>query len=87
MANTVKRLAVLGCTGSIGRQTLEVVRALPARFEIVGLAGGSNTVLLQKQVEEFSPKFVYYQPEKARRIKRAILKAQSNGEPASAETS
>jgi len=66
MVNAVKRLAVLGCTGSIGRQTLEVVRALPGRFKIVGLAGGSNTTLLQKQVEEFKPQFVYYQPGKAR---------------------
>ena len=66
MANAVKRLAVLGSTGSIGRQTLEVVRALPARFKIIGLAGGSNIALLQKQVEEFSPQFVYYQPGKAR---------------------
>ena len=66
MVNAVKRLAVLGSTGSIGRQTLEVVRALPGRFKIVGLAGGSNIALLQKQVEEFSPQFVYYQPGKAR---------------------
>jgi len=34
----VKRLAVLGSTGSIGRQTLEIVRSLPDRFKIVGLA-------------------------------------------------
>jgi len=62
MTNAVKRLAVLGSTGSIGRQTLEVVRALPGRFEIVGLAGGSNIALLEKQVEEFKPQFIYYQP-------------------------
>ena len=60
MVDTKIRLAVLGCTGSIGRQTLEVVRALPGRFKIVGLAGGSNTALLKKQAEEFSPQFVYY---------------------------
>jgi len=56
---------VLGCTGSIGRQTLEVVRALPDRFKVVGLAGGSNTALLKKQAEEFSPQFVYYWNKKA----------------------
>ncbi len=60
MVDTKVRLAVLGCTGSIGRQTLEVVRALPGRFKVVGLAGGSNTALLKKQAEEFSPQFVYY---------------------------
>ncbi|MFH1662519.1 MAG: 1-deoxy-D-xylulose-5-phosphate reductoisomerase [Chloroflexota bacterium] len=65
MADTIKRLAVLGCTGSIGRQTLEVVRSLPGRFKIVGLAGGGNTALLKKQAEEFSPQFVYYWDKKA----------------------
>ncbi|MFC1866013.1 1-deoxy-D-xylulose-5-phosphate reductoisomerase [Chloroflexota bacterium] len=60
MEDEIKRLAVLGCTGSIGQQTLEVVRAFPGRFKIVGLAGGSNTALLQKQVAKFKPKFVYY---------------------------
>ena len=61
MAKPKKRLAVLGATGSIGRQTLEVVRAFPERLEIVGLAAGSNIALLQKQVKEFKPRFIYYQ--------------------------
>ena len=65
MANAVKRLAVLGSTGSIGRQTLEVVRALPDRFILVGLAAGNNTALLEKQISEFKPKFIYYRGEKA----------------------
>ena len=60
MGNTVKRLAVLGSTGSIGQQTLEVVRALPHRFHIVGLAAGGNTDLLAKQINEFKPRFVYH---------------------------
>jgi 1-deoxy-D-xylulose-5-phosphate reductoisomerase len=64
MAGIVKRLAVLGSTGSIGQQTLEVVRAFPARFSIVGLAAGRNTALLEKQVKEFKPEFVYHQGEK-----------------------
>jgi len=62
---TIKRLAVLGSTGSIGRQTLEVVRALPDRFHIVGLAAGHNMGLLAEQVAEFKPKFISYQDEKA----------------------
>ncbi|MBA7666481.1 1-deoxy-D-xylulose 5-phosphate reductoisomerase [subsurface metagenome] len=65
MGNTVKRLAILGSTGSIGQQTLEVVRALPHRFHIVGLAAGKNTGLLTKQINEFKPRFVYYQNAKA----------------------
>ena len=61
MGSTVKQLAVLGSTGSIGQQTLEVVRALPHRFRVVGLAAGKNLDLLTKQIKEFKPKFVHYQ--------------------------
>ena len=50
MDSGVKQLAVLGSTGSIGRQTLEVVRALPHQFRIVGLAAGTNSDLLAKQI-------------------------------------
>ncbi|HCI85981.1 MAG TPA: 1-deoxy-D-xylulose-5-phosphate reductoisomerase, partial [Dehalococcoidia bacterium] len=53
----VKKLVVLGSTGSIGTQTLEVVRAFPERFEIVGLVNGRNTELFKKQLEEFKPVF------------------------------
>ncbi len=65
MRNTIKRLAVLGSTGSIGQQTLEVVRALPHQFHIVGLAAGRNIDLLAKQVAEFKPRFVYCHEKKA----------------------
>ena len=61
MGNVTKQLAVLGSTGSIGQQTLEVVRALPHKFHIVGLAAGKNIGLLAKQISEFKPKFVYCQ--------------------------
>ncbi len=57
----MKRIAILGCTGSIGQQTLAVVRRFPERFEVVGLAAGSNTSLLAQQVQEFRPKFVFSQ--------------------------
>ena len=40
MSSPVKRLVILGSTGSIGRQTLDVVRALPEQFRVVGLAAG-----------------------------------------------
>ena len=61
MGDVIKQLAVLGSTGSIGQQTLEVVRAFPHKFHIVGLAAGKNTSLLAKQISEFKPRFVYYQ--------------------------
>jgi 1-deoxy-D-xylulose-5-phosphate reductoisomerase len=60
MADAIKRLAILGATGSIGRQTLEVVRALPDLFRVVGLAAGSNIRLLREQVKEFQPRFISY---------------------------
>jgi len=66
MGGTIKRLAVLGSTGSIGQQTLQVVRALPNRFRIVGLAAGKNVDLLERQINEFKPKFVYCQDRRAR---------------------
>ena len=55
MSATHTRLALLGSTGSIGRQTLDVVRALPERFRIVGLAAGRNRELFDRQVAEFHP--------------------------------
>ena len=55
----MKRIVVLGSTGSIGCQTLDVVRAFPREFEVVGLAAGSNLELLRQQVAEFQPKHIY----------------------------
>jgi 1-deoxy-D-xylulose-5-phosphate reductoisomerase len=51
-------VVVLGSTGSIGTQALEIVRANPDRFRVVGLtAGGSNRDLFDAQVAEFAPEF------------------------------
>ncbi len=51
-------LAVLGSTGSIGRQTLDVVRSLPGRFNVIALAAGANVTLLEEQAREFRPRLV-----------------------------
>ncbi|TES82787.1 MAG: 1-deoxy-D-xylulose-5-phosphate reductoisomerase [Dehalococcoidia bacterium] len=64
MGYIVKRVAVLGTTGSIGRQTLEVIDALPGHFSVIGLAGGRNTTLLAEQIEKFQPRFVFHQETK-----------------------
>ncbi len=53
-----KRIALLGSTGSIGRQTLDVVRQFPESFQIVALAARSNVSLLAQQVAEFQPQVV-----------------------------
>jgi len=58
MGDSVKRLAILGSTGSIGQQTLEVVRSFPHRFQVMGLAAGTNIELLTKQIDEFRPKLI-----------------------------
>ncbi len=58
MGSDRRRLAVLGSTGSIGRQTLDVVRAYPERFEVVALAARGNVALLSEQAREFEPKLV-----------------------------
>ena len=52
----MRGLVILGSTGSIGRQTLDVVRAFPEEFRVVGLAAGRNLELLAAQVEEFKPR-------------------------------
>ena len=52
----MKKIALIGSSGSIGQQTLNVVRRNPDKFEIVSLSAGSNFSLFKKQVEEFSPK-------------------------------
>ncbi len=60
MNNSEINLVVLGSTGSIGKQTLDVVRSLPKRFNIIGLAAGENTKLLKEQIEEFKPKYYFH---------------------------
>jgi 1-deoxy-D-xylulose-5-phosphate reductoisomerase len=50
----MRRVIVLGSTGSIGTQALEIVRGHPDRFELVGLAAGRNAELLAAQAAEFS---------------------------------
>jgi 1-deoxy-D-xylulose-5-phosphate reductoisomerase len=58
MTTFPKRIALLGSTGSIGRQTLDVVRRFPEHFHIVALAARSNLELLTEQVREFQPALV-----------------------------
>src|SRR4249920_2552877 len=55
MTSFPRRIALLGSTGSIGRQTLDVVRCFPEHFRIVALAARSNISLLAQQAREFAP--------------------------------
>jgi len=74
MVDVVKRVAVLGSTGSVGRQTLDVIRAMPQRFQVVGLAAGKNMELLAEQIAKFRPEFIGCPPEPAdvERLKQLV---------------
>ncbi|MDQ0887562.1 1-deoxy-D-xylulose-5-phosphate reductoisomerase [Paenibacillus sp. V4I9] len=54
----MKRIAILGSTGSIGTQTLDIAQHAPDKFQIEALSGGYNSQLLIEQVKKFHPKVV-----------------------------
>src|SRR5258708_10222752 len=58
MSNFPRRIALLGSTGSVGRQTLDVIRCFPEHFRVVALAARSNVALLAEQAQEFQPSLV-----------------------------
>jgi 1-deoxy-D-xylulose-5-phosphate reductoisomerase len=67
----VKRIVILGSTGSVGKNALEIVRAHPKRFKVVGLAADSNVDELSPQIAEFKPDAaVLSNPEAAAELKR-----------------
>ena len=53
-----RRITILGSTGSIGTQGLEVIEKNKDKFEVIGLSAGKNVELLAKQINQFSPKIV-----------------------------
>ncbi len=53
-----KSISILGSTGSIGTNTLDVVRSHPGRFQVIALACGKNLALVKEQILEFKPKLV-----------------------------
>lgn len=68
----MKKIAILGSTGSIGTQTLEVVRE-NGDIEVLGLAAGNNIKLLEEQIREFHPKLVaVWSEEKAKELKDRV---------------
>ncbi|MBI2095339.1 MAG: 1-deoxy-D-xylulose-5-phosphate reductoisomerase [Candidatus Omnitrophica bacterium] len=60
-----KSVTILGSTGSVGLNTLDVIRSHAGRFQVAGLAAGSKTDLLFEQIREFSPKAIYLRDESA----------------------
>ena len=54
----MKKITILGSTGSIGLSTLDVIKKNPGRFQVIALAAGQNVKLLKKQIEIFKPKII-----------------------------
>ena len=58
MDKNKRKISIIGSTGSIGTQALEVIEKISDKFEIIALTGGNNTKLLKDQCEKFKPKYV-----------------------------
>src|SRR6516225_4069826 len=76
----MKRIAILGSTGSIGRSTLSVARSYPERFQVVTLAAGSNLDAAFEQACRWQPRVVSLAREKDADTLRARLKKAGLGE-------
>ena len=61
----MKRIAVLGSSGSIGQSTLSVIRSLPQQFKVEALSVNSDIVKLKRQIKEFKPRLVCVRDEQA----------------------
>lgn len=73
----MKQIAILGSTGSIGTQTLDIVRNNP-ELQVAALAAGSNAALLEKQVREFHPALaVLFEEAAARDLKERLADTQT----------
>ncbi len=76
---TAKRIAILGSTGSIGVQALDVVARHPDRFEVVALAAGRNAPRLAEQARAFRPRWVALADEAATAELRGLLGGRADG--------
>jgi len=71
----MKTIALLGSTGSIGVNVLNIVRSFPSRYRIVGLAAGRNIALLSRQINEFQPEIVsVVDEEHARQLRKLVAR-------------
>ena len=70
----MKKIAILGSTGSIGRQGTQVIDSLPGQFQVVSIAAGSNISLVAEQVRKYQPQLVSVGTESGARELCAALK-------------
>lgn len=70
----MKNISILGSTGSIGTQTLDVIRNHPNSFKVIAISGNNNVDLLMQQIQEFKPKYVaVYSENKAKELSSRVL--------------
>ena len=74
----MKNIAILGSTGSIGTQALDIVRMYPERFNVVGIAAKSNAKLLLEQIIEFKPVLASIEDEAAYNSIKEYVFGESN---------
>ena len=68
-----RKIVILGSTGSIGKQTLEVIQKYPNEFEVIGLSGWENITLLEEQINIFKPKIAVVKNEHmAKKLKKDL---------------
>lgn len=73
----MKLITILGSTGSIGTQTLDIVTQNPDKFQVIGLAAGNNVEMLAQQVRQFRPQIAaIYDESKFTELKEAIADIQ-----------
>ena len=63
----MKKLAILGSTGNVGTQILEVVDKNPGKFRIIALSANKNITLLKQQIKKYRPQFIGVADEKKRK--------------------
>lgn len=74
MNSNKRKISIIGSTGSIGRQALEVIEKLQDKFEIIVLTGGANVELLREQALKFKPKYVCVGNSKGEKLDIAGIK-------------
>lgn len=75
----MKKISILGSTGSIGRNALDIISKFPDRFKAVGLTAGKNMPLLIKQIEQFHPELVAVSDEETYKKLKSELRGQKSG--------
>ncbi|MFI7221291.1 1-deoxy-D-xylulose-5-phosphate reductoisomerase [Micromonospora maritima] len=79
---SARRVVILGSTGSVGRQAVDVIREHPGEFEVIGLgAGGGNVEVLARQITELQPRVVAVSDERAAARLRAAVASLAPGVP------